>query len=301
MAAEEAEEDAAFLGEDEYDVDEEWETRAAEEADYLGQMVDDAYRTLQGLYDDMQLEERRPEFERYSFRGEEELEAMREAADVDALGEELEAAEEALEAVEALLQGAQDCVGDARAAIRLLARLRRECSPHLHGSFDAADDTVRAVYVLVDGSEDGDAVDYVYDVAEAAVAVPAFGTASFEDQLRAHTAALAGRAHRMLLAEPALAAVAEDTEALAQIRTEQRRTDDCIDPVAFRRLVAEITQDFRSDMRWTPEALQALQAGTEDYLVGLFEDTQVEALHGQRQTIEPDDMQCSRRVRGERA
>ena len=39
----------------------------------------------------------------------------------------------------------------------------------------------------------------------------------------------------------------------------------------------------------------------EAYLVGLFEDTNLCALHAKRVTILPKDLQLARRIRGERA
>jgi len=47
-------------------------------------------------------------------------------------------------------------------------------------------------------------------------------------------------------------------------------------------------------------ALRALQESAEAYLVRLFEDTQLCAIHAKRVTIQPKDMQLSLRLRGER-
>jgi Core histone H2A/H2B/H3/H4 len=48
-------------------------------------------------------------------------------------------------------------------------------------------------------------------------------------------------------------------------------------------------------------AIQALQESAEAYLVGLFEDTNLCAIHAKRVTIMPKDIQLARRIRGERA
>ncbi|XP_025030739.1 histone H3-like [Python bivittatus] len=40
---------------------------------------------------------------------------------------------------------------------------------------------------------------------------------------------------------------------------------------------------------------------SEAYLVGLFEDTNLCAIHAKRVTIMPKDIQLARRIRGERA
>ena len=44
-----------------------------------------------------------------------------------------------------------------------------------------------------------------------------------------------------------------------------------------------------------------LQEASEAYLVGLFEDTNLCAIHAKRVTIMPEDIQLVRRIRGERA
>jgi len=61
----------------------------------------------------------------------------------------------------------------------------------------------------------------------------------------------------------------------------------------------EIAQDVRGEFRFRAEALEALQIAAEDYLVGLFEDANLLAIHARRVTIMPRDMQLARRIRGE--
>ena len=68
----------------------------------------------------------------------------------------------------------------------------------------------------------------------------------------------------------------------------------------FRRLVQEIAQDMRDDIRFQSLAILALQEACEAHLIGLFEDTNLCALHAKRVTIMPRDMQLARRIRGER-
>ncbi|KAI0559515.1 histone H3 [Gracilaria domingensis] len=69
----------------------------------------------------------------------------------------------------------------------------------------------------------------------------------------------------------------------------------------FQRLVREIAQDYKSDLRFQGSAVLALQEASEAYLVGLFEDTNLCAIHAKRVTIMPKDVQLARRIRGERA
>ncbi|KAF1324779.1 histone H3, partial [Globisporangium splendens] len=69
----------------------------------------------------------------------------------------------------------------------------------------------------------------------------------------------------------------------------------------FQRLVREIAQDFKTDLRFQGSAVLALQEAAEAYLVGLFEDTNLCAIHTKRVTIMPKDIQLARRIRGERS
>lgn len=64
--------------------------------------------------------------------------------------------------------------------------------------------------------------------------------------------------------------------------------------------VREIAQDFKSDLRFQSSAIGALQESVESYLVSLFEDTNLCAIHAKRVTIQSKDIQLARRLRGER-
>jgi histone H3/H4 len=66
----------------------------------------------------------------------------------------------------------------------------------------------------------------------------------------------------------------------------------------FQRLVREIAQDFKNDLRFQSQAIFALQEAAEAYLVGLFEDTNLCAIHAKRVTIMAKDIQLARRIRG---
>ncbi|NWH22641.1 H33 protein, partial [Grus americana] len=79
------------------------------------------------------------------------------------------------------------------------------------------------------------------------------------------------------------------TVALREIRRYQKSTELLIRKLPFQRLVREIAQDFKTDLP------------SEAYLVGLFEDTNLCAIHAKRVTIMPKDIQLARRIRGERA
>ena len=91
------------------------------------------------------------------------------------------------------------------------------------------------------------------------------------------------------------------TVALREIRRFQKSTELLIRKLPFQRLVREIASEFRNDLRFQSSAVLALQEASEAYMVGLFEDTNLCAIHAKRVTIMPKDMQLARRIRGERA
>jgi histone H3 len=93
------------------------------------------------------------------------------------------------------------------------------------------------------------------------------------------------------------------TVALREIRRYQggkHATELLIRKAPFQRLVREIAQDFKSDLRFQSTAVLALQEASEAYLIGLFEDANLCAIHSKRVTIMPKDIQLARRIRGER-
>ncbi|KZP16379.1 histone H3 [Athelia psychrophila] len=90
------------------------------------------------------------------------------------------------------------------------------------------------------------------------------------------------------------------TVALREIRRYQKSTELLIRKLPFQRLVREIAQDFKTDLRFQSSAVMALQEASEAYLVSLFEDTNLAAIHAKRVTIQPKDMALARRLRGER-
>ena len=50
---------------------------------------------------------------------------------------------------------------------------------------------------------------------------------------------------------------------------------------------------------WQGSAILALQEAAEAQLVGLFEDSNLCAIHAKRVTIMPKDLQLARRIRGQ--
>ena len=69
----------------------------------------------------------------------------------------------------------------------------------------------------------------------------------------------------------------------------------------FQRLVKELTVDLhKSHIRCNSTAILALQEAAEAFLVGVFEDTVLCAVHAKRVTIQTKDMQLARRIRGDK-
>ena len=91
------------------------------------------------------------------------------------------------------------------------------------------------------------------------------------------------------------------TVALREIRRYQKSTELLLRKLPFQRPGREIAADFKGDLRFQSSAVFALQEAAEAYLVGLFEDTNLCAIHAKRVTIMPKDIQLARRIRGERA
>ena len=91
------------------------------------------------------------------------------------------------------------------------------------------------------------------------------------------------------------------TAALMDIRHFQKTSALLIRKLPFQRLVREIAQDFKTDLRFQSAAILCLQEAAEAYLVRLFDDANLCAIHARRVTIMPKDILLARRIRGERA
>ncbi|GAB1197358.1 Histone H3-like centromeric protein hH3v [Aspergillus pseudonomiae] len=93
------------------------------------------------------------------------------------------------------------------------------------------------------------------------------------------------------------------TVALKEIRKYQRSYDLLLRKLPFARLVREVALDLLpadvgSELRWQSQAIMALQEAAEAFLVHLFEDTNLCAIHAKRVTIMQKDIQLARRIRG---
>ena len=90
------------------------------------------------------------------------------------------------------------------------------------------------------------------------------------------------------------------TKALMEIKALQKTTHLLLRKLPFARLVREIAVKIKGidDLRWQSRALEALQTAAEDFLIALFEDANLCAIHGKRVTIQVKDMQLAKRLRG---
>lgn len=87
--------------------------------------------------------------------------------------------------------------------------------------------------------------------------------------------------------------------ALKEIRQYQKSTDLLIRKLPFARLVREVAQDVSSEVtRWQSSAIAAVQEAAEAFLVRLFEDANLCAIHARRVTLMQKDIQLARRIRG---
>uniref|UniRef100_A0A1D1ZF82 Histone H3-like centromeric protein HTR12 n=1 Tax=Anthurium amnicola TaxID=1678845 RepID=A0A1D1ZF82_9ARAE len=89
------------------------------------------------------------------------------------------------------------------------------------------------------------------------------------------------------------------TVALQEIRRYQKSWSLLIPKAPFVRIVKEITNYCSNEVtRWTPEAIVSIQEAAEDFLVHLFEDANLCAIHAKRVTLMQKDWQLARRIGG---
>ncbi|GAB4844580.1 Histone H3 [Ancistrocladus abbreviatus] len=89
------------------------------------------------------------------------------------------------------------------------------------------------------------------------------------------------------------------TKALREIRQFQKTWKLLIPFAPFVRTVKEISNLLAPGIvRWQAEALMALQEAAEDFIVHLFEDANLCAIHAKRVTIMKKDIELARRLGG---
>ena len=96
---------------------------------------------------------------------------------------------------------------------------------------------------------------------------------------------------------------------MREIRRHQQSTDCLIKRTLFNKLIKEISQEYRVcpdgpgtpsvQVRFQSTALAALQEVAENFLVGLFEDVNLLAVHAKRVTVMPRDIRLALRIQGD--
>ena len=84
------------------------------------------------------------------------------------------------------------------------------------------------------------------------------------------------------------------TNAIREIRTEQRQTNLIIPVAPMNRLVTEIAQNYKTDLRFKNEAYRALHTAVEEHLIETFNKANRCAIHDSRETVQPQDIQLAR-------
>ena len=85
------------------------------------------------------------------------------------------------------------------------------------------------------------------------------------------------------------------TVALRETRKFQKSTDLLINRSSFNRVIRQISDN---KYRYQATALLAIQEAAEAFMVQIFEEAQLSAIHGKRVTIFPRDLALVKRIRG---
>ena len=91
------------------------------------------------------------------------------------------------------------------------------------------------------------------------------------------------------------------TVALRKTRKYQKSTTFLIRRLPFQRLVREVAERYnrQGTLRFQGAAVEAIQEAAEAYLVSLFDDSNLCALHTNKVTVQVKDLQLARRLRGD--
>ena len=86
-------------------------------------------------------------------------------------------------------------------------------------------------------------------------------------------------------------------KALREIRKYQSTGELLIRRLLFQRLIREVAQGFRADLKFEGMATKALQEAGEAFLVGILEQANLCAVHTKHVTVMPEDIQLARHIR----
>ena len=84
------------------------------------------------------------------------------------------------------------------------------------------------------------------------------------------------------------------TNAIREIKTEQRNTNLIVPVAPMNRLISEIASEYKVDLRFKGEAYRALHSAAEEYLVDTFQRANLCAIHDKRETVQPKDVQLAK-------
>ena len=85
----------------------------------------------------------------------------------------------------------------------------------------------------------------------------------------------------------------ELNSSITEIRLEQKKTNNIIPKHNMRELIKEISQDFWSDMNFTETAFDMIQCAAEDYIINIFQESNLIAINSSRDFILPKDMKLN--------
>ena len=89
----------------------------------------------------------------------------------------------------------------------------------------------------------------------------------------------------------------EGNEALREIRKYQSTCELLISRLPFQRLIWEVAQGVRADLKFCRMAIKAIQEAGEAFLVGILEQANLCAVHAKHVTVMPKDIQLARHIR----
>ena len=83
------------------------------------------------------------------------------------------------------------------------------------------------------------------------------------------------------------------TNALREIRREQKRTQHIIPVAPFNRLVQELSTNYKLGLRFKSQAYAAFHTAAEDHLIKVFTDANKIAIHSHIETVQPKDIRIA--------
>tara|TARA_A100001015_G_C14925254_1_gene686069 strand:+ start:690 stop:1013 length:324 start_codon:yes stop_codon:yes gene_type:complete len=86
------------------------------------------------------------------------------------------------------------------------------------------------------------------------------------------------------------------TNAIREIRSEQKNTNLIVPVAPMNRLIAEIAANYKMNLRFKGEAYRALHSAAEEHLVDTFQRANLCAIHDNRETVQPKDVQLAKEL-----